>query len=405
MRIAIFSDNFYPELSGISDSVIALARELAKKGHYVDFYVPFYNKKDFEAAHVPPREIDLGPRIKVIRFFSFPYRTGTGHGRFVIPTGLRAATVFRFHPDVIHTQLFFGVGLEAIMAARILVCPVVGTNHTALKEYLKYSPIQEGWFTRGLLKYVNWYYERCELVTAPSQSVFNEMVSLGFKNVKSRVVSNPLDTTLFHPLSAAEKKDMKKKFGFNDATFIHAGRLAEERSPEVLVRALPYVKKKVPKAMLAFAGSGSSLGLLKDLAKSLGVTDSVKFLGYISKHELNEAYNASEVFAITSTSDTQSMVMMQAMAAGIPIVGVNARALPEYVNKDNGFIVPPNDEKALAEKLIYLLKNPRTAKKLGAGARAYSEQFSEPKIADTWEGIYKSVIKSYNERYHKPYRV
>lgn len=411
MRIAIFSDNFYPELSGISDSIIALARELAKKGHYVDFYVPSYTERDYGAAHVPFKELDLGDHVQVIRFFSFPYKTGTGHGRFVIPTGLRTTSVFKFHPDVIHTQLFFGVGLEAIFAARMLLRPVVGTNHTALKEYLKYSPIHQEWFKRGLLKYVNWYYERCELVTAPSKSVFDEMVSLGFKNVKSRVVSNPIDTNLFHPIAgtnALETKalmdKLKKKFRFGPATIFHAGRLADERSPEVLVKALPYVKKKVPKAMLAFAGSGSAMGSLGDLAKKLDVADSVRFLGYISKTDLNEAYNASEVFAIASTSDTQSLVMMQAMAAGVPVVGVNARALPEYVNKDNGFIVPPNDERAMAEKLIYLLKNPATAKKLGKGARTYVEQFSEPKIADRWEEIYKDVIKSYNERYHRPYR-
>jgi 1,2-diacylglycerol 3-alpha-glucosyltransferase len=403
MRIAIFSDNFYPELSGISDSIIALARELAKKGHYVDFYVPYYKKEDFEAASVPSKEIDLGDHIQVTRFFSFPYKTGTGHGRFVIPTGLRALTVFKFHPDVIHTQLFFGVGFEAIIAARLLVKPVIGTNHTALKEYLNYSFIQQEWFKTGLLKYVNWYYERCELVTAPSQSVFDEMVSLGFKNVKSRVVSNPIDTVLFHPLS--DRKALKKKFGFNDTTIIHAGRLAEERSPEVLVQALPYVKKEVPGAMLAFAGSGSSMNILKDLAKTLHVEDSVKFLGFISKPDLNEAYNASEVFAITSTSDTQSLVMMQAMAAGIPVVGVKARALPEYVNAGNGFIVPPNDPEKLAEKIAYILKNPTEGQKLGKGARQYSLQFSEPSIADTWEEIYKSVIKSYNERYHKPYSI
>jgi glycosyltransferase involved in cell wall biosynthesis len=118
MRIAIFSDNFYPELSGISDSIIALSKQLARRGHFVDFYVPKYTKENFAAAKLPPTEIDLGKNIKVHRFNSFPYETGTGQGRFVIPDGFRSITIFRSHPDVIHTQLFFGVGLEAIFAAR-----------------------------------------------------------------------------------------------------------------------------------------------------------------------------------------------------------------------------------------------------------------------------------------------
>jgi 1,2-diacylglycerol 3-alpha-glucosyltransferase len=397
MRIAIFSDNFYPELSGISDSVIALAKQLAKRGHFVDFYVPEYEAQDFAAAKVPFKEIDMGPNIQVSRFSSFPYHTGTGHGRFVLPIGFRAATVFKFHPDVIHTQLFFGVGLEAIFAARILLKPVVGTNHTALKEFLKYSPLQADWFNNALLKYVNWYYERCELVTAPSKSVFDEMVALGFKNIKSEVISNPIDTHTFAPLG--NKDELKKKFGFTGNTIIHAGRLSDERNPEVLVKALPIIKKEIPDAMLAFAGKGTSEEKLRALAQSLGVADAVKFLGFVDKPTLNEAYNASEVFAIASTGDTQSLVMMQAMAAGIPVIGVRARALPEYINEKNGYIVEPNDEKAMAEKAIYLLKNPETAQALGAGGRTYAEQFSEESIAEKWEKIYEKVVRDYNERY------
>lgn len=398
MRIAIFSDNFYPELSGISDSIIALAKELAKRGHSVDFYVPSYSKKEYAEANLAPKEIGLGEKIKVTRFFSFPYHTGTGQGRFVIPTGFRAATVFKFRPDVIHTQLFFGVGLEAIFAARALVRPVIGTNHTALKEFLKYSPIQAPWFTNGLLKYVNWYYERCELVTAPSRSVFDEMVALGFKNVKSEVISNPIDTKTFHPL--ADKAVLRKKFGFNERVMFSAGRLSDDKNPDVLIRSLPLIKKKIPDAMLAFAGRGASEGPLRALAKKLGVGDSVKFLGFVPTRSLVEAYNASAAFAIASTSDTQSLVMMQAMACGLPIVGVRARALPEYINAHNGFVVEPGDPAAIAEKAVKLLGDKKLAGTLGAGGHAYVQRFSTPAIAEQWEKIYGNVIKSYNERNH-----
>ncbi len=406
MRIAFFSDNFYPELSGISDSVIALSKELAKRGHFIDCYVPSYPKEDYDDP-THPREIDLGKNIKVHRFNSFPYKTGTGQGRFVIPDGFRTFTIFRSHPDVIHTQLFFGVGLEAIFAARILHKPVIGTNHTALKEFLKFSPFHQAWFNNGLLKYVNWYYERCELVTAPSQSVFDEMVALGFKNVKARVISNPIDTRMFRPLSrdaataeaaTGEKTALKIKFGFNEHTIISAGRLSDDKNPDVLIKALPHIKKEIPDAMLVFAGRGSSEEALKKMARDLRLEDSVKFIGFVSKPTLDEAYNASEAFAIASTSDTQSLVMMQAMACGLPIVGVRALALPEYINDQNGFVVEPGDEKAIAEKLAYLLKNPKVAQTLGKGGRTYAEQFSEPAIASDWERIYTDVIESYNKR-------
>jgi glycosyltransferase involved in cell wall biosynthesis len=224
------------------------------------------------------------------------------------------------------------------------------------------------------------------------------MTALGFTGVKSRVISNPIDTKTFHPLT--NRATLKKKLKFNNHTIFSAGRLSDDKNPDVLIKALALVKKKVPDAMLVFAGRGSSEEALKKLAKDLHVEDSVKFLGFVDKPTLVEANNASDIFGIASTSDTQSLVMMQAMACKLPIVGVRARALPEYINDKNGFIVEPGDVKAMSEKFIYLLQNPTIAKKLGAGGRAYAETFSEAAIATDWEKIYAGVIESYNKRKH-----
>lgn len=254
MRIAIFSDNFYPELSGISDSVISLAKNLAARGHVINFYVPRYAPEDYAAANVPTREIDLGPNISITRFASFAYHsTGTGHARLVIPFGLRALIVAQFHPDIIHTQQFFGVGLEGLFAARILSIPFVGTNHTATKEFLRYSPIRSAWLDGLLLGYVNWYYERCAVVTAPSKSVFDEMAASGFNTARAHVMPNPVNTQIFRPIADTERAVAKKKFGFNDTTIIHAGRLSDERKPAIVLEALAEIKKTIPSAMLAFA--------------------------------------------------------------------------------------------------------------------------------------------------------
>ena len=398
MRIAIFSDNFYPELSGISDSVISLARTLAARGHVIHFYAPYYAEKNYAAINATFRELDLGPNIEVRRLFSIPFAMGTEQGRAVIPLGAHGAELRAFDPDIIHTQMFFGVGLEATFASWRLKKPLVGTQHTAVKEFMRYSPIKAQWFHTLFLNYVNWYYEHCDLVTAPSQCVFDEMRSMGFKQEHVQVMSNPVDIKTFRPLRGG--KALKKKFGFTDATIIHAGRLSIERHPEVLIKALPIIKKSASGAMLAFAGKGTMEKELRALARSLGVADSVKFLGFVDHPTLAEAYNAAEVFGITSTDDTQSLVMMQAMAAGLPVIGVNARGLPEYINARNGYVVEPNDERAVAEKAVYLLKNPAIAKKLGAGARAYAEQFSDEHIADRWEELYERVITDYNKEKH-----
>jgi glycosyltransferase involved in cell wall biosynthesis len=406
MRIAIFSDNFYPELSGISDSVISLARTLAARGHHIHFYVPSYAKKNYAVLNVPFCELDLGPNIQVHRLFSIPFPMGTEQGRAVIPLGMHHQEIVAFDPEIIHTQMFFGVGLEATLASWRLKKPLVGTQHTAVKEFLRYSPIKAKWFGDLFLDYVNWYYEHCDMVTAPSQCVFDEMRALGFKQDHTQVISNPVDIKVFHPAADAagaagsNASALKKKFGFTGATIIHAGRLSIERHPEVLIKALPLIKKAVPDAMLAFAGKGTMEPELHALARALRVEDSVKFLGFVDHATLNDVYNAADIFGITSTDDTQSLVMMQAMAAGLPVIGVNARGLPEYINAKNGYVVEPNNEGAVAEKAIYLFQNPAIAKKLGAGARAYAENFSEAHIAEKWEEIYEKTISDYNKEKH-----
>jgi len=393
MKIAIFSDNFYPEISGISDSIISLAKELAGRGHEIRFYVPRYPARCHAKIGVECKEINLGKNISVERLFSVPYPSGTGQGRAVIPNPFAALSVRKFNPDVIHTQLFFGAGLFALWSARVLKKPLVGTNHTAVTEFVKYSPIENKWVADRMLHYVNWYYSKCILITAPSRSVVDEMKFYGFCK-ESHVISNPVDIQTFSPLR--NKNWLRKKFGFGDYTIIHAGRLSPERKIDVIIKAIPLIKKEFPEVELAIAGNGTARQDLESLAAKLGVKYSVKFMGFIEKPVLAEAYNAAEIFAITSTSDTQSMVMMQAMASGLPIIGVKARALPEYINKNNGILIEPDDPEALAKKIIFLLKNPEKRKNLGEGARKFAMNFGSESIAKAWEKIYEKAIRDYN---------
>ena len=226
MRIAIFSDVFYPELSGISDSLISLVKELAIIGHKIRFYVPSYPEKDYAVTGVRKKELSLGPNVSFKRLFSFPYPTGTNQGRMVIPFPLFLFDIKKFNPDIIHTQLFFGAGIDALLASAILKKPIIGTNHTAIKEFIKFSPLKGEWVSNLALRYVNWYYGKCALTTAPSHSVIEEMKSYGFKK-EHLIISNPVDTRTFVPIDS--KKKLKKKFGFGNYVVIHAGRLSYER--------------------------------------------------------------------------------------------------------------------------------------------------------------------------------
>ncbi len=393
MKIAIFSDNFYPELSGVSDSIITTTRELVRMGHEIAIYVPRYSSKNFRIGNLPEGELDLGNAVKIHRFASIAFAGAgsTGQSSVVIPTGLRWMEVKKFNPDVIHTNFFYGAGIEAVIAAKILKKPLVGTNHTALGEFLRHGPIKAGWFKSSLLHYQAWYYNRCDYVTAPSQSAFTEMMENGFVK-PHQVLSNPIDP-VFKPVTTQVRSALKKKFGLSKNTIFYVGRLGPEKEIDVIIRAIAIAREKVPDVCLAIAGHGSEEEKLKRLTADLNLNDNVKFFGTLYGATLNELYDACDIFTIMSTSETQGMTLLQAMACGLPVVGARALSLPEYINDQNGFLIERGDHATLAERIIFLLKDSGLRKSLGEGGLDYSERFSADHIADEWEKIYRQAME------------
>jgi glycosyltransferase involved in cell wall biosynthesis len=123
----------------------------------------------------------------------------------------------------------------------------------------------------------------------------------------------------------------------------------------------------------------------------------VKFLGFIPPAKLAEAMNASAVFLMMSTSETQSLGTMQAFACGVPAIGANARALPEYIKPDRGIIVEPEDAAGLAGAVLTLFRKPDLAERLGKAASKAAQAFSAPTIAARWEEIYGDAIRGYTQ--------
>ncbi len=397
MKIAIFTDNFYPELSGISDSIITTAKELAKLGHTIKFFVPEYSKKNFQTAGLKyKKEIDLGDNITITRLFAFPFIGPTKQARMVIPIGIRTLAIRKFNPDIIHSHLFFGVGIEALIASKILGIPFIGTNHTAITEFLKYAPFKNNWLKKISIKYVNWYYGKCQFVSAPSQSVFDEMKRNGF-NIKHEIISNPIELDIFNKPKKInnidEKKIYKKTFRLNDKTIVCVGRLAPEKNIDIIIKAIAIVKKIIPDITLIIAGHGTSSQLLENLVEKLKLTDNVRFLGTLNHKDLSNLYKASEIFTIASTSETQSMALIQAMACKLPVIGVRARALPEYIG-DRGILIKPGDIKMLAQKIVFLLGDSKLRDELGEQGFQFVQNFSQKNIALKWGKIYQKNINN-----------
>jgi len=393
MRIAIFSDNFYPELSGISDSIVTTARELGRRGHKVKFFVPKYPARHFRVANFPVEEIDLGENVAIHRLRSLPFPGPNKQSRAVTPAGINTLRVRKFNPDIIHTHLFFGAGWRALVAAKVLWVPLVGTSHTPIGEFVRYSPIKTDWFKRWSERYVSWYYNRCNFVSAPSGAIIREMKAFGFHR-PSQVISNPIDLSAFTPVSEATRKKMKRHFGLTGRTILYTGRLAPEKNIDVVMRAVALAKKSFPDLNFAITGHGSARESLEALAFELGLGKDVKFLGTLHKKEFVKVYQAADIFAIASTAETQCIAMMQALAVGVPVIGVDWLGLGEYVKKAHGIVVKVGDYKAIAKHIELLLKDNKKYKKQAALGLEAVKNYSIEKIADQWESAYSKVIKN-----------
>jgi glycosyltransferase involved in cell wall biosynthesis len=395
MRIAMFSDNFYPELSGISDSIMTTGRELARRGHEIAYYAPRYSRDAFEAMHLP--DVDtIGSGTSIHRLPALRFTAGTGHTQAAIPVLTSLPSLRRFDPDVIHFHHIFGAGMEAVFASRILGKPLVETNHTPILEFFRYSPIKADWARRFLVHYDAWFYNRADFVSSPTRLIFE---SMRYTNpaIPHRAVSNPIDADAFRPATAAraEAGEAKKKRPF---TVLYAGRLAEEKKIDVVIRAVAKAHKDIPDIRMIIVGKGPYEKELRELAASLGVANAVEFAGFVPSDHLPSYYAQSDVFAIMSTAETQSIVAMQAFACGIPVIAADAWGFKEYIIPEAGFRIAPGDVDAVAEKLTYLHEHPAVRAKMGNAGRTYVEQFSITNIATLWEGLYKEVIARYNEK-------
>jgi glycosyltransferase involved in cell wall biosynthesis len=409
MNIAIFSDNFYPEISGISDSIILLGKELSRRGHRVVFVAPRYSKKDYalsggksdDQSHIHENII----RLPAIRYPVSP----TGQSRIALPILSSLPALQKFKPDIIHSQSPFGVGLEALFISRILGVPLIGTNHTPVAEFMPPILRRLKWLesltTAAVLDYFSWYYNRCTFVSAPCTALLENMAHYGFRraHITNHTVPNPIDLTVFMTTNGQSNKDsLKKRFGFSPHTVLYTGRLAPEKGVDTVIRAVALAHHDIPDIMFVATGHGNALNDLRRLSDKLGIADRVQFLGFVADDIYPLIYRASDIFAIMSTAETQSLSLMYAMAVGMPVIGARAWGLPEYIDegkdsdgnkKADGFLLEPGDAEGLAKILVELFKNPARMAELGHNGTIAAQRFLPATIGDMWEDIFRKTIE------------
>lgn len=399
MRLAFYTDSFHPELGGIQDSIATLARALGARGHRVLIVAPAAAPRDYRLAAIAPADPDLGPHVTIERLPSVALPGSTGQSRLALTTGRSSRRVAAFGPDLVHVHTFLSVGRFGARIARRLGLALVGTNHWAADGFGVYAPRRlEAALARGFMQTVNRFYRRCALVTAPSQATATAMAQAGFARPVT-VVSNPIDIDDFTPVDETTRTGLREALALEGPTLVYAGRLAIEKKVDVVIEAfarLAATRRAAGQAAatLALAGHGSAGASLQARAERLGIAGQVRFLGSLPHPQLARWLQAGDLFVTASTSESQCMALLQAMACARASVVVDSRALPEVLGPDAGLVARPDDPADLARQLARLVDAPAAARRCGEAARARASKASVSAITDQWETLYDTLVRS-----------
>jgi glycosyltransferase involved in cell wall biosynthesis len=301
-----------------------------------------------------------------------------------------------FKPDVIDMNSPYQIGMCSLACGKKKKIPVIGTIHVQPENML--MSVEKAKFLYGILDRLAWSYimrvfNICDYVTSPTQTAVNLMRTHGL-TAKAIPISSGIDLSVFNPSNNGDY--LRKRFSIpNEPVVLYTGRISGEKRLDVLVRGFPRVLNAID-AHLVICGSGREKGNIENLVDKLGISDHVTFTGFLSQNEFPDIYGIADLFAIPSESELQSIVTMEALASGLPVVAADKHALPELVkNPQNGYLFEPGNTKALSDKVIEILSDSNLKKRMGQKSLEIIQQHSVDNTILQFEELYTEAIDNY----------
>jgi 1,2-diacylglycerol 3-alpha-glucosyltransferase len=386
MKILIASDTYYPDVNGAAYFTYRLATSLAKRGHHVFVMCPSRSFKNTVSN-------DNGATVYGIRSISILIYKDFRISPLFISRTIRGA-VEEISPDIIHIQNHFLIGKRVVSAAKKLDIPVIGTNHFMpenLVHYLHLPEIAE----RGLRKFA-WRecirtFEQLDFVTTPTKTAAALLKNAGFRK-DVMPISCGIDLERFKPTNDGQYLKQVFAVPSNKPVLLYVGRLDKEKRIDLILRTLPDILR-VTTVHLVLAGVGREKQNLEKLTEKLGIKNAVTFTGFVPDRDLQNIYRIADLFVIAGIAELQSIVTMEAMASGLPVVAVNAMALPELVHDgENGYLFSDGDRGMLAEKVIAILSNQPMRAQMSQRSLEIIRDHDINRVMDKYESIYNEII-------------
>ncbi|MBI1320381.1 MAG: glycosyltransferase [Candidatus Hydrogenedens sp.] len=378
MHIAMFSNTYLPFVGGLTISVASYAESIRKRGHRVLVVAPEFDGQAEDETDVL--------RVPAIKHFA--------NSRFSIPLVLPGEfhdALDDFAPDLIHAHHPYLLGDTALREATTRAVPLVVTHHTHALLYASNLPEKLKWLAMFLDDLGIGYCNLCDAVIAPSQGVRRELAGAGVTQ-PMHVIPTGLDEERF---GSGDGAAIRKRFDIPEDAYLigHVGRLAPEKNLGFLMPVLLDALERLPEAHLLIVGKGDMDEELRAMAAASPHADRVCFAGVSTGQDLVDAYYAMDVFAFASYSETQGMVLAEAMTAGTPVVALEARGVEDILEDGvNGRMISGEDSEAFTEALVWM--HERRSDDWSERCRKSAEPFGMQSCTTRVLALYEDLIAS-----------
>lgn len=378
MNVAIFSESYLPLRNGVAVSVSTLTDELTKMGHNVYIFAPAYRGyKDASdnVIRLPSFRTIVEPEYPI----PYPFFIGV------------AEKVKRLNVEIIHTQTPWQLGWLGMRLARRFHIPLVSTNHTKYADYAHYFPLAPQSFTRVLIiNMMRNYYNHCDAVITPSTEVSNMLTDYGVSK-PIYVIPTGISKPMFRNQDGGNC--VRKRYGIakDDLVIVYAGRLAKEKNLILLFNVFNKLAETRPNLWLMLVGGGPYETECESLKSGSPFGDRIVMTGSVPREDIVNYYSAGDVFAFPSLTDTQGLVICEALQAGLPCVGVRAGGTPEMITEfEDGFLTD-NTVEDFSAKLAMLMDDNDLRRKFSERAVHNSMRFTAQGMAESVLSVYRSV--------------
>jgi len=385
MRVVMVSDVFFPRINGVSTAIQTYRESLLAHGIEVSLVAPDYGGDSAQdwIARVPARRVPGDPEDRLVHW-------GAMHDAVL-------AAVER-GCDLVHVQTPFVAHYAGVRAARRCGMPVVATYHTLFEEYLgHYVPLVPARWLKGLAR--RFSRNQCnalDAVIVPSKAISRRLADYG--------VNNPLHIlptgVRLNAAGPGARSWFRQKYGIAESCplALYVGRVAHEKNIDFLLDVAEQIRESVPDMLLVIAGDGPALPGLRQSVSDRGLGEKVRFIGYLDRaSELPACYAAADVFVFASRTETQGLVLLEAMSAGLPVVALAEMGTIDILAAERGALVPDGNPYAFSLALAQVLLDDVLRKRLVAEAKAYAAEWSSEALAGRMAILYRQIVARHAE--------